>query len=175
MAALDPAKLVFIDEGGFNTKMTRSMGRCARRAPCYGAVPYGHWGNNTFIAGLRADRIDAPMLLQGAINGEVFPAWIEQELAPTLSEGDIVICDNLNVHKNAQARAAIEARGASCVSCLRTRLTSTLPLADASHRLTGKDRDRLRQDQSHRPKRRHSLFRNSLHGNWGRHKGDTAR
>ena len=112
MAKLDPAKLVFLDESGFNTKMTRSMGRCARGAPCHGAVPHGHWGNNTFIAGLRADRIDAPMLLQGAMNGEAFAAWAEQELAPTLGKGDIVICDNLNVHKNAQAKAAIEARGA---------------------------------------------------------------
>ena len=88
------------------------MGRCARGTPCYGAVPHGHWGNNTFIAGLRTDRIDAPMLLQGAMNGEAFAAWAEQELAPTLSTGDIVICDNLNVHKNAQARSVIEARGA---------------------------------------------------------------
>lgn len=112
MATLEPARLVFFDESGFNTKMTRSMGRCARGTPCYGAVPHGHWGNNTFIAGLRTDRIDAPMLLQGAMNGEVFAAWVEQELAPTLSKGDIVICDNLNVHKNAQARTAIEVRGA---------------------------------------------------------------
>jgi len=112
MTALDPSKLVFIDESGFDTKMTRRFGRAARGVPCVGAVPHGHWRNNTFIAGLRCDRIDAPMLIEGAMDGEAFCAWVERMLAPTLSAGDIVICDNLSVHKNAQARAAIEARGA---------------------------------------------------------------
>ena len=112
MPGLDPAKLIFIDESGFDTKMTRRCGRSARGTPCIGAVPHGHWRNNTFIAGLRADRIDAPMLIEGAMDGDAFCAWVEQSLAPTLTAGDIVICDNLNVHKNARARAAIEARGA---------------------------------------------------------------
>ena len=112
MTALDPEKLVFIDESGFDTKMTRRFGRAARGAPCLGAVPHGHWRNNTFIAGLRSDRIDAPMLIEGAMDGDAFCAWVEQMLVPTLSAGDIVICDNLSVHKNARARAAIKARGA---------------------------------------------------------------
>lgn len=112
MKALDAGKLVFIDESGFDTRMTRLWGRSARGAPCIGSAPYGYRGNNTFIAGLRADRIDAPMLLSGAMNGAVFAAWVEQALAPTLAPGDIVICDNLNVHKNAAARQAIENRGA---------------------------------------------------------------
>ena len=77
-----------------------------------GTVPHGHWRNNTFIAGLRSDRIDAPMLIEGAMDGDAFCAWVEQMLAPTLVAGDIVICDNLSVHKNAKARAAIKARGA---------------------------------------------------------------
>ncbi len=83
-----------------------------RGRPCIGTVPHGYWGNNTFIAGLRADRIDAPMLMKGAINGDAFAAWVGKALAPTLSPGDIVICDNLSVHKNARAREAIRARGA---------------------------------------------------------------
>ncbi len=112
MTALDPSKLVFIDESGFDTKMTRRFGRAARGAPCVGAVPHGHWRNNTFIAGLRSDRIDAPMLIEGAMDGDAFCAWVKQMLAQTLSPGDVVICDNLSVHKNATARAAIEARGA---------------------------------------------------------------
>lgn len=112
MTALDPSRLVFIDESGFDTRMTRRCGRSARGTPCIGAVPHGHWRNNTFIAGLRSDRIDAPMLIAGAMDGDAFCAWVEQALAPTLERGDIVICDNLNVHKNAGARAAIEARGA---------------------------------------------------------------
>ena len=80
--------------------------------PCVGSVPHGHWRNTTFIAGLRNDRIDAPMLIEGAMDGEAFCAWVERMLVPTLSAGDVVICDNLSVHKNAKARAAIEARGA---------------------------------------------------------------
>ena len=70
--ALDPSKLVFIDESGFDTKMARRFGRAARGAPCVGAVPHGHWRNTTFIAGLRNDRIDAPMLIEGAMDGEAF-------------------------------------------------------------------------------------------------------
>lgn len=112
MITLDPAKLIFIDESGFSTKMTRLRGRAAKGTPCIGSVPYGHWGNTSFIAGLRHDRVDAPMLIKGAVNGAIFAAWAEQALAPTLKPGDIVICDNLNVHKNAEARKAIEAKGA---------------------------------------------------------------
>jgi transposase len=112
MTELDPSKLVFIDESGFDTKMTRRFGRAARGAPCLGAVPHGHCSNNTFIAGLRSDRIDASVLIEGAMHGDAFCAWVEQVLAPTLRAGGIVICDNLTVHKNAKARAAIEARGA---------------------------------------------------------------
>lgn len=112
MTALAPSKLVFIDESGFDTRMARRCGRSARGVPCVGAAPHGHWRNNTFIAGLRSDRIDAPMVIEGAMDGDAFRAWVEQMLAPTLAAGDIVICDNLSVHKNARARAAIEARGA---------------------------------------------------------------
>jgi hypothetical protein len=104
MTDLDPEKLVFIDESGFDTMMTRRCGRAARGAPCIGTVPHGHWRNNTFIAGLRNDRIDAPMLIEGAMDGDAFTAWVEQMLAPTLAAGDIVICDNLSVHKNAKGR-----------------------------------------------------------------------
>ena len=90
MSALDPSKRVFIDESGFDTRMTRRFGRAARGVPCVGAVPHGHWRNTTFIAGLRNDRIDAPMLIEGAMDGEAFCAWVERMLAPTLSTGDIV-------------------------------------------------------------------------------------
>ena len=87
---MDPSKRVFIDESGFDTKMTRRFGRAARGVPCVGAVPHGHWRNTTFIAGLRNDRIDAPMLIEGAMDREAFCAWVERMLAPTLSAGDIV-------------------------------------------------------------------------------------
>ena len=90
MTALDPSKLVFIDESGVDTKMTRRFGRAARGVPCVGSVRHGHWRNTTFIAGLRNDRIDAPMLIEAAMDGEAFCAWVERMLAPTLSAGDIV-------------------------------------------------------------------------------------
>ena len=89
MTALDPSKLVFIDESGFDTKMTWRCGRAARGAPCVGIVPHGHWRNNTFIAGLRCDRIDAPMLIEGAMDGDAFTAWVEQMLVPTLFKHDL--------------------------------------------------------------------------------------
>lgn len=113
MKTFDAKRLIFIDESGFDTKMTRLRGRSSSGQPCFGSVPYGHWRNNTFIAGLRSDRIEAPMLLSGPMNGEAFSAWVEQALAPTLTAGDIVVCDNLNVHKNVAARIAIEAREAT--------------------------------------------------------------
>ena len=76
-------------------------------------VPYGHWRTTTFLCGLREDGLVAPLVLDGAINGEAFLAYIEQMLCPTLREGDIVICDNLSSHKVSGVRQAIEARGAS--------------------------------------------------------------
>jgi hypothetical protein len=120
MTALALEKRAVSDESGFDTKMTRRFGRAARGAPCLGEVPHGHWQTQTpdqvrgklFIAGLRSDRIDAPMLIGGAMDGDAFCAWVEQMPAPPLSPGDPVICDTLSVHKNAKARAAIEARGA---------------------------------------------------------------
>jgi transposase len=93
--------------------MTRRYGRAPRGERCLGAVPHGHWLTSTFLAALRRDGITAPCLLDGAINGETFRAWVEQFLAPTLRPGDIVIMDNLASHKVDGIRQAIEATGAS--------------------------------------------------------------
>jgi transposase len=76
------------------------------------AVPHGHWKTTTFLAALRDDRISAPCVFDGAINGERFRAWVEQALAPTLCPGDLVIMDNLGAHKVQGVREAIEAHGA---------------------------------------------------------------
>lgn len=92
--------------------MTRLRGRCPRGKRLVGVVPHGHWKTSTFLAGLRHDRIVAPLVLDRAINGPAFRAYVEQFLAPTLATGDIVIADNLGSHKIAGARDAIEARGA---------------------------------------------------------------
>ncbi len=110
---LNPAKLVFIDETWTKTNMTRLRGR----APCgkrlVAAVPHGHWKTSTFIGALRCDGLVAPGVFDGAINGELFLAYVQQVLVPTLKQGDIVIMDNLRSHKVAGVREAIEAAGAS--------------------------------------------------------------
>lgn len=93
--------------------MTRLRGRARRGERLVASVPHGHWNTTTFLAGLRHDRIVAPLVLDGPINGAAFRAYIEQFLAPTLASGDVVVADNLGSHKVAGVREAIEARGAS--------------------------------------------------------------
>ena len=75
-------------------------------------VPHGHWKTTTFLAALRHDGLTAPMVVDGAINGELFLAYVEQELVPTLRKGDIVVMDNLSSHKVAGVKKAIESVGA---------------------------------------------------------------
>ena len=111
--ALDPEKLVFIDETSTNTQMTRLRGRCKKGARLIDRVPHGHWKTTTFVAGLRNDEIVAPLVLDGPMNGEAFLAYVEQALVPELRPGDIVIMDNLPAHKVHGVRQAIEAAGAS--------------------------------------------------------------
>ena len=110
---LDPHKLVFLDETWLSTKMARRSGRCAKGERLKAAVPHGHWKTTTFLAGLCHDRLIAPLVLDGPIDGESFRAYVEQFLAPALSPGQIVVMDNLPSHKVAGIRQAIEARGAS--------------------------------------------------------------
>lgn len=93
--------------------MTRLRGRSSRGKRLLAAVPHGHWRASTFLAALRIDGMVAPLVLDGAINGDAFLAYVQQFLAPTLAIGDIVIADNLASHKVAGVRQAIEARGAS--------------------------------------------------------------
>jgi transposase/transposase-like protein len=109
---LDPAKLVFLDETGATTKMARLRGRSPRGMRCRAAVPHGHWKTTTLVAGLRLSGLTAPMVIDGAMNGDAFTAYAETFLAPTLAPGDIVILDNLPAHKVTGARAAIERAGA---------------------------------------------------------------
>jgi len=92
--------------------MARRYGRCLKGRRLVAAVPHGHWKTTTFVAALRHDRIDAPCVIDGPMTGELFLAYVEQFLAPTLGPGDIVIMDNLPAHKVAGVAAAIEARGA---------------------------------------------------------------
>jgi len=110
--ALDPANLVFIDETGTATNMARLRGRCRRGKRLVAAVPHGHWRTTTFVAALRIDAVTAPLVIDEAMNGDIFLDYLEQCLVQTLSCGDIVIMDNLSAHKVAGVRELIETVGA---------------------------------------------------------------
>jgi len=110
---LDVTKLVFLDETGASTNMTRTRGRAPKGERCVASVPHGHWKTTTFIAGLRYNDITAPMVLDGPMDGEAFLVYVRTFLCPTVHPGDIVIADNLPSHKVAGVRDAIEAAGAT--------------------------------------------------------------
>src|ERR1700675_3497526 len=112
---LDPDRLVFIDETGASTNMARLRGRAPRGDRLVGKVPHGHWKTTTFVAGLRANALTAPCVIDGPMNGNAFLAYVEQILAPTLRPDDIVVMDNLSAHKVPVVRQAIEATGAKLV------------------------------------------------------------
>jgi transposase len=109
---LNAARLVFIDETWATTNMARRHGRARRGQRVVAAVPHGHWKTTTLVAALRQDGLSAPCVFDGAINGARFLAYVEQALAPTLRQGDVVIMDNLRAHKVKGVREAIEAAGA---------------------------------------------------------------
>jgi len=109
---LDPTRLVFIDETWAKTNMTRLCGWAPRGCKLVAKVPQGHWRTLTLLAALCHDRIDAPCVIDGPINGEMFLAYVEQVLVPTLKPGDIVIIDNLGSHKGKAVRRALRAAGA---------------------------------------------------------------
>jgi transposase len=108
----EPHRLVFVDECGTKTNMTRVRGRARRGARVRDHAPFRHAGTQTFIAGLRYDRLVAPWVLDGPINRAAFDAWVETQLAPTLRRGDVVILDNLAVHRSPRAEAILRERGA---------------------------------------------------------------
>lgn len=110
---LAPERLVFIDETWAKTNMTRPRGRSLRGTRLVAAVPHGHWKTTTFLAALRTSGLTAPLVIDGAVNGELFLAYVAQQLAPTLRPGDIVIMDNLSSHKRAGVRETIEKVGAT--------------------------------------------------------------
>lgn len=110
---LDPARLVFLDETWATTNMARRYGRAPRGERALDFVSHGHWHTTTFVGALRTDGFVAPLVLDGAINGRTFLAYVRQFLAPALRNGDVVIMDNLSSHKVAGVREAIEAAGAT--------------------------------------------------------------
>ena len=112
LAAVPSARLVFVDESGANTKMTRLYGRAPVGERLVAHVPHGHYQASTLIAAVRLRGPCAPWLFEGAMDGEMFLAWVRQGLVPTLQPEDWVILDNLATHKVAGVREALEAAGA---------------------------------------------------------------
>jgi transposase len=108
---LDPGRLVFIDETCTSRAMVRLRGRSLRGERLVGYAPHGYRKTITFVADLRLRRITAPFVLDGAMNGPMFLAYINQCLVPTLTRGDIVVMDNLPVHEVAGVQEAVEAAG----------------------------------------------------------------
>lgn len=106
-----PGRLVFIDETSVKTNLTRLCGRAKKGERLPGAAPFGAWGTQTFIAGLTMDGLIAPWVLDGPMNGKAFATYIRTQLAPELQPKTIVICDNLSVHKNAEAAQALRNHG----------------------------------------------------------------
>jgi transposase len=108
----EPHRLIFLDETGTSTKMTRLRGRSPKGQRLYAKAPFGHWLTQTFVAGLRCSGLTAPWVVDGPMTRRVFETYVETQLAPTLSRGDVVILDNLPAHKSAKAEKAVQARGA---------------------------------------------------------------
>ena len=112
LAAEPVTGLVFVDESGANTQMTRLRGRALGGRRLVARIPQGSYQTSTLISGIRLEGPCAPWLFAGPMNGEMFLAWLTQGLAPTLRTGDLVIMDNLATHKIRGVREAIQAQGA---------------------------------------------------------------
>ena len=108
-----PDQLVFLDETWAKTNMTRLRGRSLKGTRLVEHVPHGRWKTTTFLGGIRTGGWVAPLVIDGAINGAMFLAWVEQHLVKELRPGDIVIMDNLSSHKVKGVAQAIESANAS--------------------------------------------------------------
>lgn len=106
-----PARLVFIDETAVKTNMTRVYGRAHGGKRLAGSAPFGRWQTQTFIAGLTCDNLIAPWIIDGAMDGPAFEAYIRTQLAPKLDKGTVVIVDNLATHRNKQAARILRKHG----------------------------------------------------------------
>jgi transposase len=104
----DPSRLVFLDETWVKTNLTRPRGRAPEGERLIDKIPHGHWKTTTFLAALRCTGLTAPLVIDGGINGELFLAYVRQQLVPTLRPGDIVVMDNLSSHKVSGVREAIQ-------------------------------------------------------------------
>ena len=107
-SSIDAHRLVFLDESGLKTNMTRLYGRAYKGARCHDAAPCGRWETITLLSSVRLDGTTESVLFEGAVDRKMFDAYIKEVLAPQLRPGDIVIMDNLNAHKSADALKAVQ-------------------------------------------------------------------
>ncbi len=115
-SCFDARRLVFVDESGFHTSMTRSRARAPRGKRAYGKVPRNRGKNTTLIAALTLEGgMGISMTVEGATDAEAFEAYVERFLAPTLEKGQVVVLDGLGAHRTRRVRELIEARGADLV------------------------------------------------------------
>src|SRR3954469_6371330 len=110
---MESTSLVFLDESGVSTNMTRRYGWAPKGERLVDAVPHGHWKITTIVAGLTANEVIAPFVIDGPMTGDAFRAYVEDVLAPELEPGDAVVMDNVSTHKVAGVEEAIRAAGAS--------------------------------------------------------------
>jgi transposase len=115
LSGIDPARLRFVDESGATTAMTRTHGRAAAGERVVGAVPGGHWKVTSVIAAIGVTGVTAAASVGQAVDADMFRAYVDYVLVPTLSAGDVVVMDNLSSHKVAGVREAIESAGARLV------------------------------------------------------------
>lgn len=105
-------RLGFIDETALKTNMAKTTGWSPKGARLIDHAPFGHWNTQTVIAALRHDRLDAPWVIDGAMNREMFDLYVKTQLAPTLQPGDVIILDNLSSHKSPKAAETMREVGA---------------------------------------------------------------
>lgn len=105
-------RIGFIDETWLKTNMAKTTGWAPRGQRLVDYAPFGHWHTQTFVAALRHNRLDAPWVIDGAMNREIFDTYVETQLAPTLGKGDVIILDNLSSHKSQRAAEILQERGA---------------------------------------------------------------
>lgn len=109
---LDLSRLKFVDESGVNLALTRLFGRAPKGQRVVAAVPQNYGENVTMLGALSLSGVEALMTVNGATDGDIFLVFVREVLAPTLSEGDVVIWDNLGAHRSQAVREVVEARGA---------------------------------------------------------------
>jgi transposase len=142
MAGVAPKDLVFLDETGANTAMTRTYGRAEIGARVEGVVP-GHWESVTLVVGMRLSGIVSPMAFSGAMDTPSFESYVEQILVPELHPGDVVIWDNLKPHQSTEARRIVTAAGARLV-----RLPPYSPDLTPIEKMFAKVKEKLRSAQA---------------------------